>query len=269
MTWNGVVPFGKGVAACIALLAALSAIAQAPDPQSAVQPPLLSADAIVKNLQMKNQERAQALHEFQSTRVYRMEYRGLPSNRDAELVVKLRYRSPDKKEFSVVSQSGSKFIVDHVLKKLLESEQEAANEENKRNAALSPENYDFQMAAYESSASGERYVLQVIPKSKNKFLYRGKIWIDAKDFAVTQIEAEPAKNPSFWIKKTDIEHKYVKINDFWFPAENRTVSLIRLGGRATLTIEYKDYRVTDAGPLNPNQKVDQNSAVAQLPAEAN
>jgi hypothetical protein len=54
----------------------------------------------------------------------------------------------------------------------------------------------------------------------SKFLYRGKIWVDAKDLALTQIEGEPAKNLSFWIKKTDIAHKYTKVEDFRLPAEN-------------------------------------------------
>jgi hypothetical protein len=39
----------------------------------------------------------------------------------------------------------------------------------------------------------------------------------------------------------------MKVGDFWLPARNESVSYIRLGGRATLTIEYKDYRVIDAG----------------------
>ena len=62
-------------------------------------------------------------------------------------------------------------------------------------------------------------------------------------------------NPSFWIKKTVIHHSFVKMQDFWLPAENRSVSEIRLGGRATLIIKYEDYEIqarraleeTDAG----------------------
>lgn len=67
---------------------------------------------------------------------------------------------------------------------------------------------------------------------------------------MTHIEAEPAKNPSFWIKRTDIEHKYTKVDGFWLPEENRSTSTIRLGGRAVLTIEYQDYKITQASPLN-------------------
>src|ERR1700687_1525567 len=83
-----------------------------------------------------------------------------------------------------------------------------------------------------------------------KFVFRGRIWVNAKDFAVCRIEAEPAQNPPFWIRQTEIHHAYLKIGDFWFPAENRSVSALRLGGRATLTIEYGDCKILEARGLN-------------------
>ena len=234
-----------------ALALACPAIAQVAVPTpGAATCPQASLDEIVRNLEQKNHERAQALREFQGTRIYRMEYRGLPSNKDAEMTVGVTYQTPNKKEFTVLSESGSKFIINHVLKKLIDGEKEAADEENQRRAALSTENYDFAMDRCENGLSGPQYVLDVTPKSKNKFLYRGKIWVDAKDYAVTQIKAEPAKTPSFWITKTSIEHKYVKVGDFWLPAENHSESNVRLGGRATLTIEYKDYKVMADSPIN-------------------
>jgi hypothetical protein len=97
-------------------------------------------------------------------------------------------------------------------------------------------------------------VLRLLPKTKNKFLYRGKIWVDAQDFAVVRIEGEPGKNPSMWIKKTGIAHKYVKVDGFWLPAENHTESFIRLGGKATLSIEYQDYKIIKAAPIDAGRK---------------
>lgn len=229
--------------------------AQSPPSSVRVQNAPLTADQVITNLVEKNKERAQALHEFQGMRIYRMQYRGFPGDRDAEMVVKAAYQSPASKEFTVVSQSGSKFIIDHVFKKLLEGEQEAQDEENRKRTALDTTNYDFVLDQYEVTPAGAQYVLSVLPKSKNKFLYRGKIWVDAKDFAVVRIEAEPAKSPSFWIKKSEIRHTYTKVSDFWLPAENHTESLIRLGGRAVLSIEYKDYKIGEAGPVRENAAV--------------
>jgi hypothetical protein len=210
----------------------------------------LTIDQVVQRLQQRNAERAAALEQYESTRDYGMQYRGFPSNRDAEMVVHMAYRAPDSKEFSVVSQSGLKFINEHVFKKLLEAEREAAaNPESRRRSALTAENYEFTMAGHESSPDGGRYILDLVPRLKSKFLYRGKIWVDDKDFAVVRIQGEPAVNPSFWIKKTSIEHTYAKMGEFWLPVENRTESLIRLGGVAHLSIEYKDYKILKSETL--------------------
>jgi outer membrane lipoprotein-sorting protein len=245
---------GIHVVSCLWLLGNLASAAQAgsqgADSAASVNSAQnLSAEQVAKRLQEKNAQRAAALRQFNGTRIYRMRYTGFPSDREAEMVVNVTYRAPDTKIFSVVSQNGSKLIQDRVFKKLLEGEQEAANEENRKNTALTSDNYEFTSAGYESTPDGNLYVLNLLPRTKNKFLYRGKIWVDAKDFAVVRIEGEPARNPSFWIKKTEVRHRYVKVNDFWLPAENHTESVIRLGGRAILSIEYKDYKITKATPL--------------------
>jgi hypothetical protein len=38
-------------------------------------------------------------------------------------------------------------------------------------------------------------------------------------------------------------------NGFYLPRENKTVTSVRLGGVATLTIEYQSYQVTAAKPV--------------------
>jgi hypothetical protein len=211
----------------------------------AVTPPL-SKDQVVDNLVRKNLERAQALARSEATRTYHLSYRGFPGDREAEMVVQATFNSPAAKEFKIVSQSGSKIVLDRVFKKLLESEKEAAQPEISARTQLNRDNYDFELVGYEPAAAGGQYVLKVSPKSKSKYVYHGKVWVDDTDFAVTRIDAEPAENPSIWTKKSEIHHEYKKVQGFWLPARNESVSFIRLGGRATLTIEYGDYRIIDA-----------------------
>jgi hypothetical protein len=217
---------------------------------SSVRNAPLNTEQVVQNLVRMNLERAQALHAYHGTRVYRVEYRGFPGNRGAEMVVTMKYESPGTKEFSIQSATGSKLIIDKVLKKLLESEKEALSPEMQRRTALNDTNYEFTLIRYESTSSGSMYVLRVEPKTRDKFLYRGRIWVDAKDFAVVRLEAEPAKNPSFWTKDTRIEQSYMKVSDFWLPARNHSLTSIRLGGQAELTIDYQGYQITGASVLS-------------------
>jgi hypothetical protein len=213
----------------------------------------LTAAQVVARLVQRNSERANALERYQGRRSYRLDYVGFPENLHAEMIVDVSYKAPNSKEFKVLSESGSTWIVNHILKRLLKSEQEASEAANLERTTLNSQNYDFTMLADQSTEEGCPYVLAVQPKTPTKFVYRGRIWVNAQDFAVCRIEAEPAQNPSFWIRQTEIHHAYLKVGDFWFPAENRSVSTLRLGGRATLTIEYSDYKILDARPLRQTE----------------
>ena len=206
----------------------------------------LSVEQVVNNLVRKDRERAQALRHYESSRVYRLSYHGFPGDREAEMTVQATYDSPASKSFKIVSQTGSKVIIERVFKRLLESEKEAVEPEIHARTLLDRDNYNFALIGFEPSNKGSQYVLAVSPKTRSKYLYRGKVWVDATEFAVTRIEAEPAQNPSFWTKKSEIRHEYMKVQNFWLPRRNESISYIRLGGKATLTIEYENYRVVDA-----------------------
>ena len=211
----------------------------------------LSADQVVDNLVRKNQERAQALLHSEATRVYRLVYHGFPGDREAEMTVEATYNSPSSKEFKVIFQSGSKLIQDRVFKKLLEGEKEAAQPAISARTQLNRDNYNFELIGYQPSTAGGQYVLRVSPKSRSKYVYRGNVWVNGNDFAVTHIEAEPSQNPLFWTKTSAIHHEYKKVGVFWLPAQNESVSYIRLGWA-----RHPDHRVQGLSSSRCPHRVD-------------
>jgi hypothetical protein len=214
----------------------------------------LTSEQIAQRLAVKNVERAQHLRSFESERHYELDYTGFPSARSAEMTVNASYHAPGAKQFTVIAESGSKLILTRVLHRLLESEQESSSDESNRQAvALTTDNYGFALRGCDSIAGRDSYVMNVEPLHETKFLYRGTIWIDATDFAVVRIDAEPAKNPSFWIKKSEIHHQYRKIGEFYLPSSNQTVSDVRLGGRSVLKIRYENYRVQASGETHDSR----------------
>jgi hypothetical protein len=209
-------------------------------------PAPLPVEVIVEKLQAANARRAAALQGYRGKRTYKLNYQGFPGSRDAQMLVEATYVAPDKKDFKIISESGSKILLNRVVLKLMDSEKEALEEPVRQQTELSSHNYDFSLVDTQHTGDGDFYVLAVTPREKNKFLYRGKIWVEAHDFAVARIEAEPAKNPSFWISRTEIEHRYAKIGEFWLPAYNQSITQVRLGGKAVLTINYTDYEINPA-----------------------
>lgn len=231
-----------------AMLCAQTALPPSPPNPSlaSTQPPLTSAE-IVDEMLRHNQARADGLKHYQSTRTYQVEYKGYAARIAARMVVEADYDAVNGKTFRIVSQSGNGLLLDKVLKRLVESEKDAGHD--KRSNALTPANYRFKLAGIENLGERPAYVLEVQPLTDNKYLYRGKIWVDAADFAVAKIDAEPAKNPSFWISSTAINHQYAPIDGFWLPARNRSETRVRIGGTAVLTIDYGTYQVTPETPV--------------------
>lgn len=97
----------------------------------------LTADQVVQRMVERNEQRAQALESYRGTRIYNLEYHGLAS-KSATLVVTMTYRRPDEKKFCILSESGSELLQGRVLKRLLEAEVEAMQEEQRRQTAMGP-----------------------------------------------------------------------------------------------------------------------------------
>lgn len=231
----------------IAVLAVEATLATGVRAQSGSGAPApLSLDQIVHNLDARSRARALALRQFDGTRIYQVQYHGFPSGR-AEMVVAVQYQAPATKSFHIVSESGSKIIIEHVFKPMLESERQGAADPLR--VEVTSRNYEFALAGFERSPDGDLYVLTAKPRKADRFLFRGKVWVDARDFAVVRIEGEPAASLSFWIRRTEIHHTYRKIDGFWLPAEDRSTTYLRLGGHADLSIQYQHYDIREADPV--------------------
>src|SRR3984885_5582876 len=92
------------VALCVALYGVANGQTSQQEERAAgeTQAGRLNVNQVVSHLTQMNTARAQALHAYESTRVYRLEYKGFPGGRSAEMVVKVKYRAPGTKEFEIV-----------------------------------------------------------------------------------------------------------------------------------------------------------------------
>jgi hypothetical protein len=236
------------------LAVAFPAVAQ----QSTV-PGSLSADEVMQRVVQMNERRANALEAYTSIRSYHLECHCL-SHKTADMVVRAEYDAPNKKVFTIVSESGSGTVRSRVFKKLLEAEQESMDKENLERSAITSQNYSFQLIDYQKIDGNEFYVVEAHPLTKNKFLFRGRIWVDAKAFAIAEVQGEPAINPSWWTLKTDFKRSYQEIGNFWLPESNESETKVRMFGTAVLIIKYGEYQITQGHNSNPASDVEEKSS---------
>jgi len=148
------------------------------------------------------------------------------------------------KHFKVFSEDGWKSANKHVLRKMLESEAETSLPTTRPKTRMVPANYEFRLIGSESLQGRTAYVIDTVPKRSDKYLFRGRIWVDAEDFAVARIEGQPAKNPSFWTRSVHFVQQYQKNGAFWFPASTTSVTEALVFGTTDVSIRYFDYQPT-------------------------
>jgi hypothetical protein len=234
------------------LVIVLSAVTNA---SSQTSDSLPSADEVVTKMMHTDAERKAELTGYTALR----RYVAVNKDRRAEMVVRVDCSADGSKQFTVTSEEGSSSIRKHAFYKMLSEETTASRRETRDGTRITPANYTFNMLGQETLATGPAYVLAIIPKTENKYLIQGRIWVNAKDYSIVRVEGQPAQNPSFWVHDVHFIHTYQRVGQFWFAASTHSTSEIRIFGRSELTIENSDYVLNP-----PNTRVAEADSVASL-----
>jgi hypothetical protein len=204
--------------------------------------PSLTAPDIVERMTQADTQRHAALAGYSGIRHYRFDNE--KRKKHAEMTVRMSCGSDGIKTFEILNESGSGFVRDHILHKMIEAEEESSQKGERKESRIIPENYDFRLVGTEVANGRDNYVLEIEPKKPSKFSIRGRIWVDAGDFAIARIEGQPAKNPSFWIRSVTVEQRYERTGQFWLPALNHSVAQARIFGPTEVVIEYSEYKTS-------------------------
>jgi negative regulator of sigma E activity len=231
------------------LFSTLVAAASDSVPQSA------TADDVVAKMMERDHGRQAELSGYMADRRYSL--RNERYRKHAEMVVRMKCSKDGSKQFDVVSSAGSAGIRKHVFPHLLSAEAEASQPGLRDRSRITPDNYSFEMVGTDRLNGRLAYVIAIAPKTPNKYLVDGRIWVDADEYAIVRLEGQPAKNPSFWVKSVHFVHTYAKQGPFWFPASDESVTDARIFGDTDLKIEYFGYlpNVAASAALNePDQR---------------
>ena len=230
----------------------LSAVASA---SSQTSDSLPSADDVVAKMMRGDAERRSELTGYTAQR----RYVAVNQDRRAEIVVRVDCSSDGAKHFTIVSEEGSSAIRKHALYKMLSEETLASRRETRDGNRITPANYTFNVLGQDTLDSGPAYVLAVTPKTENKYLIQGRIWVNAKDYSIVRVDGKPARDPSFWVHEVHFIHTYQRVGQFWFASSTHSTSEIRVFGRSELTIENSNYVLNP-----PNNRIAEADTVASL-----
>jgi len=218
----------------------------------------MTGDELFAKLLEHNRIRDERLQQYTTVRTY--EVTNDKGKSYAREVVRVAYQAPNHKSFQTESEEGSAMVRNMVLKRLIESESETASGRAHHDSAIKPANYEFNLLGEQDVGPYHCLLVDATPKRKDKYLFEGRVWIDAQDYAIVKIAGQPAKSLSFWITRADFVRQYQKIGEFWLPAHDETFVRMRISGKKILTIQHRDYAVNEDAREGGNEVAAENLA---------
>jgi hypothetical protein len=203
---------------------------------------MTTPEAVIARMEEWYLRQQQSLPPYQGRRRYFITHPLLKG--PTSTLVEERFRPPGEKQFQVVERRGSRELERRVFHPLMEVERVTAHEPQQGETAICRRNYVVRFLSYDAGAGA--YIFEVEPRTPNPYLFRGKIWVDDRDFAFRRIEGEPAQRPSPWVRTTRFVHEFAKFGDFWLPVRHRSDVDLGVFGRAVMGIDYYDYRWEDS-----------------------
>jgi hypothetical protein len=158
----------------------------------------------------------------------------------AEVIAQVTFAPPAFKQF-VIQRASGMGLGERIVRQMLEHETEIVR--NYESTDLSPANYDFRYLREEDLGGRRCYVLEIIPRRKDKTLLRGEIWVDSMTYLLRRTEGEPARSPSWWLKDARVVLVYSDVGGMWLQTSSESTAEVRFMGRHTMLSRDVEYNM--------------------------
>jgi outer membrane lipoprotein-sorting protein len=202
-------------------------------------------DTIVRGVDASVKNRLDRLASYTVTEHYAV-FRGKDeSHPAAEMLVKTTYRKESGKSYDIVSQSGSGFWRNEVLATLLDNEKHMSQPGNVETALVNSSNYEIKLDpnARERLNGRDCLVLDISPRRASQFLFNGKIWVDARDYAIAQLKGTASKSAFFLASAAQVTRQYDEMNGLPMATHAEAISGSGLLGQTVVKIDYINYQI--------------------------
>ena len=200
-----------------------------------------TAETIVVRMAQARAENRARLRPYSVTRDYRLFGKERQTARSV-VIADVSFVPPDLKQYTIQHASGAR-LGERIVRLMLEHETDIVK--NYDSTDLSPANYDFGFVGEEELSGQHCYVLEILPRRKDKTLLRGRIWVDSTTYLLHRAEGEPAKIPSWWLREVRIALVYGDANGMWLQTASESTADVRFLGRHTMLSRDVEYKMSE------------------------
>jgi hypothetical protein len=148
--------------------------------------------------------------------------------------------------YEIVSERGSDYTRNKVLKQVLKREQELIAQGHAERSTLCHANYEFTDAA--TNGEGVRYVL-LKPKRKDVLLVDGRMVLNEEATELLRVEGRLSKNPSFWTSSVNVIRTYGRLDGVRVPVSTESIARVKFAGLSRMEVQY-DYESINGRPVS-------------------
>lgn len=148
--------------------------------------------------------------------------------------------------YDVMSERGSDYILEKVLRTLLRREQELIAQGQAERADLTAANYEFLEPTMQGDR--ERYVL-LKPKRKDVLLVDGRLVLNRDGTELLRVEGRLSKNPSFWMSLVNVIRQFVRLDGVRVPITTESVAKLKFAGTSRMDVHY-EYETINGRPVS-------------------
>jgi len=210
---------------------------------AAQQPPDIGT--VVRGVDASVKSRIDRLAGYTVTEHYAV-FRGKDETHPAaEMLVKTTYTRQAGKSYEIVSQSGSSLWRNQVLRTLLDNEKRMSQPGNVGTALIDSANYEMRLSANprESLNGRDCLVLDIAPRRNSEYLFNGRLWVDAQDFAIVQLKGTASKSAFFLASAAEVSRQYDERDQLPMATHAQAVSGSSLLGQTVVKIDYSNYQL--------------------------
>ncbi len=163
----------------------------------------------------------------------------------AEMLVKTTYTRENGKSYEIVSQSGSSLWRNEVLHTLLDNEKRMSEPANVETALIDSKNYEMKLDPNPRQRLDDRdcLVLDITPRRNSEYLFKGRLWVNAQDYAIVQLQGTASKSAFFLASAAEVSRQYDEMDQLPMATHAQAVSGSALLGQTTVKIDYTNYQI--------------------------
>jgi hypothetical protein len=202
---------------------------------------LPSVESVVTHMAQARLENRTHLRPYTVTRNYKLIGKEKQTTR-SEVIAELSFIPPNAKQF-VIREATGMGLGERIVRQMLEHE--TAIVKNYGSTDMSPANYEFRLIGEEVWEGHPCYVLEMLPRRKDKILLRGKIWVDSTTYLLRRTEGEPGRAPSWWLRDSRIVLIYGDVAGMWLQISSESTADVRFLGTHTMISRDVKYKTSE------------------------